>query len=255
MTTKIEWVQNPDGTLGKTWNPVTGCTKISLGCLHCYAERMAKRLAGRHGYPKDNPFRVTLHPDRLEHPLKWKKPLMIFLCSMSDYFHEDVREDYIFQVLNIIKKCPQHTFQILTKRSDRMLNISKKIKQWPANAWLGVTVEAKKYKVRIDHLKQVNASIKFLSCEPLLADLEEIDLYGIDWVIVGGESGPKSRPMHPEWATNLRDQCIMKGVPYFFKQWGGKNKKANGRTLEGKEWCQMPIVPSYFKNKQMELAL
>ena len=136
-----------------------------------------------------------------------------------------------------------------------MHNISTKIKQWPSNVWLGVTVEAKKYKVRIDHLKQVNASIKFLSCEPLLADLGEIDLEGIDWVIVGGESGPKSRPMHPEWATNLRDQCIMKGVPYFFKQWGGINKKANGRTLEGKEWCQMPLVPSYFKNKQMELAL
>jgi len=255
VTTKIEWVQNADGTQGKTWNPVTGCTKISLGCLHCYAERMAKRLAGRYGYPKDNPFQVTLHPDRLEHPSKWKKPLMIFLCSMSDYFHEDVPEDYIFQVLNIIKQCPQHTFQILTKRSERMLNISQKIKQWPANAWLGVTVEARKYKNRIDHLKQVNASIKFLSCEPLLEDLGKIDLDGIDWVIVGGESGPKSRAMSPKWVPNIRDQCLAKNVPYFFKQWGGKNKKANGRTLEGKEWTQIPIAPKLPQNKQMEFSL
>jgi len=255
LTTKIEWVQNPDGTQGKTWNPATGCTKISLGCQHCYAERMAKRLAGRYGYPKNNPFKVTLHPDRLEHPLKWKKPLMVFLCSMSDYFHEDVPEDYIFQVLNIIKQCPQHTFQILTKRSERMLNISQKIKQWPFNAWLGVTVEAKKYKTRIDHLKQVNASIKFLSCEPLLEDLGEIELYGIDWVIVGGESGPKSRPMNYKWVTHIRDQCLAKNVPYFFKQWGGKNKKANGRTLEGKEWTQIPITPSLPEDQQMELAL
>lgn len=254
MTTKIEWVQNPDGTLGKTWNPITGCTKISLGCQYCYAERMAKRLAGRHGYPIDNPFQVTLHPDRLNRPVKWKKPIMIFMCSMSDYFHEDVPEDYLFQILETIKQCPHHTFQILTKRSERMLKISHKIKQWPANAWIGVTVEAKQYKVRINHLKQVNASIKFLSCEPLLEDLEKIDLDGIGWVIVGGESGPKARPMRHEWVTHIRDQCLTNGVPYFFKQWGGVNKKANDRMLEGKEWNQVPVIPSFPKDKQIQLA-
>jgi len=254
VTTKIEWVQNPDGTLGKTWNPVTGCTKISLGCQYCYAERMAKRLVGRHGYPIDNPFQVTLHPDRLNRPFKWKKPIMIFMCSMSDYFHEDVPEDYLFQILETIKQCPHHTFQILTKRSERMLKISHKIKQWPANVWIGVTVEAKQYKIRINHLKQVNASVKFLSCEPLLEDLGEIDLDGIGWVIAGGESGPKARPMRHEWVTNIRDQCLTKGVPYFFKQWGGVNKKANGRILEGKEWNQLPVIPSHPKDKQVQLA-
>ena len=152
MPTEIEWVQNRDGTQGKTWNPITGCSKISLGCRNCYAERLAKRLAGRHGYPKDEPFRVTFHSERLYQPLEWKKPLMIFLCSMSDFFHRDISDDYILQILDIIKRCPHHTFQILTKRSHRMVQISNKIKRWPSNVWIGVTVEAKKYKDRIDCL-------------------------------------------------------------------------------------------------------
>jgi len=245
VTTKIEWVLNSDGTLGKTWNPITGCTKISAGCKNCYAERMSKRLAGRYGYPSKNPFQITLHRNRLEQPVSWRKPLMIFLCSMSDFFHEDVPLDYNLDIIRIINKCTHHTFQILTKRSDRILKISQKIKRWPDNAWLGVTVETKDCKKRITHLKQVDCAIKFLSCEPLLEDLGELDLNGIDWVIVGGESGPGARPMHLKWATNLRDQCVSMGVPYFFKQWGGKNKKASGRILEGKEWSQIPNSISY----------
>jgi len=255
MSTKIEWVQNGAGTQGKTWNPISGCSKISRGCKYCYAERMAKRLAGRYGYPEDEPFRVTIHPERTTQPLKWSKPLMIFLCSMSDFFHKDVSDDYIFQILKIIRQCPHHTFQILTKRSNRMLTIDRRIKQWPSNTWLGVTVEGRDYKKRIDYLRLIDGPVRFLSCEPLLEDLGEINLHGIDWVIVGGESGPKARPMRLEWVTKIRDQCLAKKVPYFFKQWGGTNKKATGRKLEGKEWNQMPKIYRSPNNSQMKLAL
>lgn len=255
MTTKIEWVLNLDGTKGKTWNPITGCTKVSTGCNYCYAERMAKRLAGRHGYPKDEPFKLTLHPKRLSQPLAWKKPLMIFLCSMSDFFHEDVPEDYIHQILDVIKKCPHHIFQILTKRSNRMIQINEKIKQWPENVWIGVTVETKEYKYRIDDLKRVNSTVRFISCEPLLGNLGNLNLQFIDWVIVGGESGPKARPIRREWVTGIRDQCLEKNVPYFFKQWGGVNKKANGRRLEGKEWNQMPKSYEVQSSSQIKFVL
>lgn len=244
MSTKIEWVQNLDGTKGKTWNPITGCTKISPGCQHCYAERMAMRLAGRHGYPLKDPFSVTLHPDRIEQPLRWKKPLTIFVCSMSDYFHEDVPKSFIFNIIEIIEKCPQHIFQILTKRVNRMLEISEEIGYWPDNVWMGATVESKEYEERVESLRKINASIKFLSFEPLLSDLGDLDLDGINWVIVGGESGPKARSMKSEWAINIRDQCLEKNIPYFFKQWGGINKKFNGRKLEGIEWNQMPSLNS-----------
>lgn len=240
MSTKIEWVKNPDGTAGKTWNPITGCTKISLGCQHCYAERMAYRLAGRHGYPADEPFHVTLHQQRLEQPLRWNKPLVIFVCSMGDFFHKDVPDSFIFDILNVIKQCPQHIFQILTKRAERMLKISQEIGQWLPNVWLGVTVEAEEYKRRIDYLRHIKSSVKFLSCEPLLNDLGEVNLDGIDWVIVGGESGPKARPMNEKWAATIRDQCLKNKIPYFFKQWGGVNKKIAGRHLEGREWNQFP---------------
>ena len=240
MTTKIEWVKNFDGKQGKTWNPITGCTRIGLGCQQCYAERMAKRLAGRHGYPQKNPFQVTLHPERLEQPMKWKKATMVFVCSMSDIFHKSIPDNFILNILHIINNCPQHTFQILTKREKRMLDISRKIKYWPDNVWIGVTVESKEYKKRIDLLRKVKASIRFLSCEPLLGDLGKVNLKGINWVIVGGESGPNFRPMESKWATNIRDQCLKKDIPYFFKQWGGYNKKVNGRKLEGKEWSQTP---------------
>ncbi|QTA82289.1 DUF5131 [Desulfonema limicola] len=233
--TKIEWTES-------TWNPVTGCTKISEGCQNCYAERMAKRLAGRHGYSKENPFQVTLHPNRLAQPLKWKGNHIIFVCSMGDIFHKDVPEDYILQILDIIKKSPNHTFQILTKRAERMLEISKKIGQWPDNVWMGVTVESKSCTERINMLNKVKSTVRFLSCEPLLNDLGKLDLKKINWVIVGGESGFSSRPMLPKWATSIRDQCLKAEIPYFFKQWGGFNKKKAGRSLEGKEWNQMPEV-------------
>jgi protein gp37 len=244
MSTKIEWVRNLDGTQGKTWNPITGCTKISRGCLNCYAERIAKRLAGRHGYHLDHPFILTLHPNRLIQPLSWNKPLMVFVCSMSDIFHDEVPDSYILQTLEIIKRTPQHIYQILTKRSKRMLKFSRKIRNWPENVWIGVTVEASEYKERIDLLRQIKAPIRFLSCEPLLDDLGILNLERIDWVIVGGESGWNSRPMHSEWAASIRDQCLKGNIPYFFKQWGGSNKKAAGRRLEGKEWSQMPVFPA-----------
>lgn len=234
---KIEWTE-------ATWNPATGCSKLSRGCLNCYAEKFAKRFAGRYGYPKDNPFQVTLHPNRMSKPLKWSKPHKIFVCSMGDLFHENVPENYIFEILNVIKRCPNHIFQILTKREKRMYEISQKIGCWPNNVWLGVTVEGKECVNRIDSLKKINATIKFMSCEPLLENLGKIHLQGINWVIVGGESGYKARTMSPEWAISIRDQCLKENIPYFFKQWGGANKKKAGRCLEGKEWNQMPIPSS-----------
>jgi protein gp37 len=240
MSTKIEWVQNPDGTRGRTWNPSTGCSKISSGCKHCYAERMAYRLAGRYGYPADEPFKVTLHPERLKQPHSWKKSLMIFVCSMSDLFHEDIPDDFIFRVVETMENCPHHTFQLLTKRSRRLFEVSDKITAWPNNIWVGVTVEAKEYKYRMDDLRKVNALVRFVSCEPLLEDLGKLNLDGIDWVIVGGESGPRARPIRLEWVAKIRDQCLDKQVAYFFKQWGGVNKSAAGRKLEGREWNQMP---------------
>jgi len=235
FNSSIEWTES-------TWNPITGCTKISEGCINCYAERIAKRLAGRYGYPINNPFRVTPHPDRLLQPFKWRGSHMIFVCSMGDLFHDDVPESFILEILTIIKKCPHHIFQILTKREKRLLEISNKIGQWPDNVWIGVTVESKKYENRIDYLRSVNASVKFLSLEPLLNHLGVINLKGINWVIVGGESGPRARPMQLEWAINIRDQCLSKNIPYFFKQWGGFNKKASGRCLEGREWNELPNI-------------
>lgn len=232
---KIEWTES-------TWNPVTGCTKISSGCRNCYAEKMAKRLAGRYGYPKRNPFQVALHPNRLSQPLNWKGNHIIFVCSMGDIFHKDIPESYIFDILDVIKNTPNHTYQILTKRAEHMLEISKKVGKWPENVWMGVTVESKSCINRIKLLKQVKSSVRFLSCEPLLNDLGLLNLKKINWVIVGGESGFNARPMRSEWATNLRDQCLASDIPYFFKQWGGISKKKSGRTLEGEEWNQMPKI-------------
>jgi protein gp37 len=246
---KIEWTET-------TWNPVTGCTKISKGCLNCYAERMAKRLGGRYGYPNDNPFQITLHPNRLFEPYKLKKQHIIFVCSMSDLFHEKVPDSYIFEILNVVKKCPQHTFQILTKRAERMLQFSLKAGSLPDNLWFGVTVEAEEYKIRIDLLRRTGTIVKFLSCEPLLNDLGKINLHKIDWVIVGGESGFNARAIKAEWVINIRDQCLNNNIPFFFKQWGGINKKKSGRYLEGKEWNQMPELKFEKKiiSSQMQLA-
>lgn len=228
----IEWTES-------SWNPVTGCSKISDGCAHCYAERMAVRLRGMGQHKYRNGFQVTLHEDSLGEPLSWKKPTFIFVCSMGDLFHEDVPDDYIFQVFKMMNVVKRHTFQVLTKRSQRLYEIADML-PWADNIWAGVTMESSKYYHRIDHLRNIPAKVKFLSLEPLLSDLPDLNLSGIDWVIVGGESGAGARPMTKNWVVNIKNQCIGNGVPFFFKQWGGVNKKANGKMLEGRIWQERP---------------
>lgn len=228
----IEWTES-------TWNPVTGCTKISPGCKYCYAERMAERLQAMGQANYANGFQLTPQPHMLELPLKWKKPQTIFVNSMSDLFHEDVPIEYIQKVFGVMNQANWHRFQILTKRAERLDALSPLL-NWTSNIWMGVSVESDEYRERIDHLRRTGASIKFLSLEPLLGPLSRLDLTDIDWVIVGGESGPRSRPMHTEWVIDLRDQCRQAGVPFFFKQWGGKNKKQAGRVLEKRVWNEMP---------------
>jgi protein gp37 len=230
---KIEWTQ-------ATWNPTTGCTKISLGCANCYAERMSGRLNAMGVEKYKNGFSLTIHQDTLEKPIRWKKPKLIFVDSMSDLFHENVPFDYIQKVFNVMKQAAWHQFQILTKRSKRMLDISNYL-DWPSNVWMGVSVESQEYSYRIDRLNETRAAIKFLSLEPLLGPMPNIPLVGIDWVIVGGESGPGARPMKEEWVTSIRDMCISTNTPFFFKQWGGKNKKISGRSLQGITWSQIPV--------------
>jgi protein gp37 len=228
----IEWTD-------ATWNPVTGCSKVSPGCKHCYAERFSKRLQ-RMGVKKYvNGFRVTLHPDSLKIPLDWKKPRKVFVNSMSDLFHEDVPVDFIKDVFHVMRQATWHQFQILTKRSERLRELSPHI-DWPSNVWMGVSVENDAYKFRIDHLRETGACVKFLSLEPLLGPLTNMNLDGISWVIVGGESGPGARPMSQEWVISIRDQCRSANIPFFFKQWGGVNKKRNGRQLEGRTWDDIP---------------
>ncbi len=230
---KIEWTET-------TWNPVTGCTKISTGCKNCYAERMAMRLYYM-GHPNyKNGFQLTMHPHLLDAPLHWKKSKMIFVNSMSDLFHEDVSEEFILSVFRTMRLANWHVFQILTKRSERLKALSEKI-YWPENVWMGVTVESKDHLKRIDDLRLTGAKTKFLSCEPLLSDLPQMDLAYIDWVIVGGESGPGSRVIEKSWVYDIQSQCEQANVPFFFKQWGGLNKKKAGRLLDGKTWDEMPI--------------
>ncbi len=232
QNSKIEWT-------GSTWNPVTGCTKISAGCKNCYAERIALRLKAM-GQPNyRNGFRVTIHPHVLEIPFRWKQPRTIFVNSMSDLFHKDVPSEFIERIFDVMRGTPQHRFQVLTKRSTRMLEQNSRL-VWPDNIWMGVTVENAECTFRIDHLRQTDTAIKFISFEPLLGPIPDIDLKGIDWVIVGGESGPGARPMRPEWAIDIRDRCLEAEVPFFFKQWGGVNKKKTGRILEGRTWNQIP---------------
>ena len=230
---KIEWTES-------TWNPVTGCTKISSGCKNCYAERMALRLkaAGSRNYI--NGFRVATHPHVLKIPLHWKQPHTIFVNSMSDLFHSNVPLDFISKIFDVMCQASHHRFQALTKRSHRLLQLSPKL-PWPENVWMGVTVENAGCTFRIDHLRQTPAVIKFVSFEPLLSPIPNINLEGIDWVIVGGESGPGARTMKPEWAIDIRNQCLTADIPFFFKQWGGVNKKKNGRSLAGQTWSQMPL--------------
>ncbi|PIP72505.1 MAG: hypothetical protein COW89_06055 [Nitrospinae bacterium CG22_combo_CG10-13_8_21_14_all_47_10] len=228
----IEWTES-------TWNPVTGCTKISPGCKNCYAERMAKRLLamGQPNYAKG--FKLAMHDHVLELPLKWKKPQTIFVNSMSDLFHKDVKKEFIQKVFDVMNRAPWHNFQVLTKRAERLAELSDRL-PWSKNIWMGVSIENDEYKSRIDCLRYTDANVKFISFEPLIGAVGKVNLKKIDWAIVGGESGPGARYMDPQWATDLRDQCVKQKVPFFFKQWGGINKKKTGRKLEGKYWNQMP---------------
>lgn len=232
----IEWTE-------ATWNPVTGCTKVSPGCKFCYAERMAARLQAM-GQPNyRNGFRITLQPQMLQLPLRWRKPKTIFVNSMSDLFHGDIPLEYLLRVFDVMRRAHWHTFQVLTKRSDRLADLDREL-AWSPNIWMGVSVERDDCRFRIEHLRSTRAKLKFLSLEPLLGPLPDLDLRGIDWVILGGESGPSARPMDAAWATDVRDQCRRAQVQFFFKQWGGRNKKRTGRKLEGRTWDQMPIAVS-----------
>jgi protein gp37 len=228
----IEWTQT-------TWNPVTGCTKISPGCKHCYAERMAERLLAM-GQPRyRNGFEVTLQPDIVELPLQWKLPRIIFVNSMSDLFHDAVPAEFIHRCFDVMCRAKQHTFQILTKRAERLLDMSREL-PWPHNIWMGTSIENAQYTWRAKMLAKVNAAVRFLSVEPLLGPIPRLPLQKIDWVIVGGESGRGARPMHEEWVTQIRNRCQMKKVPFFFKQWGGVQKCRTGRKLDGRTWDEMP---------------
>jgi protein gp37 len=234
--TKIEWTE-------ATWNPVTGCSYISDGCKNCYARRMAIRLHAMGNKRYFNGFDVTLHEDLLEAPLGWRAPKNIFVNSMSDLFHQDIPLNFINKVFSTIKQAKQHTFQVLTKRAERLEELCNKL-DWPDNLWIGVTVESCKYKYRIDHLRRVPATVRFLSIEPMIGPIGKVDLSAIDWVIVGGESGPGARTIEKKWVDQIKSQCVNKGVPFFFKQWGGTNKKKTGRLLDGKIWNQYPSTAS-----------
>jgi len=228
----IEWTES-------TWNPITGCNKISPGCKNCYAERLAKRLKAMGQANYKNGFRLTLQPRMLELPLSWKKPQTIFVNSMSDLFHKNVPLEYIQQVFDVMKRAHWHRFQVLTKRSSRLAELSPFL-EWSPNIWMGVSVESQKYDYRIDNLRRTGAAIKFLSLEPLLGALKNLNLSEMDWAIVGGESGYGARPILEEWVTEIRHQCQNQNVAFFFKQWGGINKKKTGRLLEGRTWDEMP---------------
>ncbi|GAK60812.1 Gp37Gp68 family protein [Candidatus Vecturithrix granuli] len=230
--TKIEWTDT-------TWNPVTGCTKVSSGCKYCYAERMAIRLRAMGQERYKNGFEVTLHHDLIEEPFKWIKPRIIFVNSMSDLFHEDIPFEFIQQIFHTMAQCPQHIFQILTKRSERLRRLAHQL-NWPENVWIGVSIENESTIHRLDDLKHVPAFIRFLSCEPLLGPLKNLALEGIHWVIVGGESGPGARPMRAEWVDSILWQCKQQNVEFFFKQWGGVQKKRTGRILHGKTYSALP---------------
>ena len=228
----IEWTDS-------TWNPVTGCTKVSPGCKHCYAETFAERWRGIPDHPYEQGFDLRLWPERLDLPLSWKKPRTIFVNSMSDLFHEKVPLSFIRKVFRTMKRAEWHTFQVLTKRAERLAAVGPKL-DWPSNVWIGVSVETAKYLYRIDMLRDIPGAVRFLSLEPLLGSLGRLNLTGIDWVIVGGESGPRARPLDPEWVRATRDQCLGAGVPFFFKQWGGVQKKKAGRVLDGRTWDELP---------------
>jgi protein gp37 len=233
---KIEWT-------GATWNPVTGCTKVSDGCKNCYAERIAYRLQAQGQPHYVDGFEVRIHEDSLGIPLKWKKPRIVFVNSMSDLFHEEIPMEFLKRVFLVMNHAKQHVFQILTKRSEYLLKMNREL-VWSENIWMGVSVENQKYLGRIEHLRNTHAHIKFISIEPLLGPMVDMNLSGIDWVILGGESGPRSRMMKRSWVENIRDQCVEAKVPFFFKQWGGFDRKKSGRVLDGKVWEEMPKIQS-----------
>jgi protein gp37 len=236
----IEWTD-------ATWNPVTGCTKISTGCDNCYAERFSERFRGTPGHPFENGFDLTLRPHRLDQPLSWRRPRMIFVNSMSDLFHKDVPKEFIGRVFDTMEKAHWHTFQLLTKRSSLMRNFLQSrygTLPGPQHIWCGVSVEDGTKLSRVRHLQKAPAGVRFLSIEPLIGPIEDLNLAGIDWVIVGGESGPRSRPMKREWVRSVRDQCKAAGVAFFFKQWGGLRPKTGGRKIDGREWSQFPMPPA-----------
>ena len=229
----IEWTDS-------TWNPVTGCTKVSPGCKHCYAETFAERWRGIPEHPYEQGFDLRLWPKRLELPLRWRKPRTIFVNSMSDLFHDGVPDAYVKEVFDVMERAHWHTFQVLTKRADRLATMAPAL-TWPENVWMGVSVESAEYAWRADRLRRVPAAVRFLSVEPLLGGVGKLDLTRIDWVIVGGESGPGAREMRPEWVREIRDHCLDSRVPFFFKQWGGVQKKKRGRLLDGRTWDEMPL--------------
>ena len=240
---KIEWTE-------MTWNPVTGCTKVSQGCKHCYAERMAKRLHAMGVQRYQNGFNVTLHEDLVDTPTKWKQPRLIFVNSMSDLFHEDIPVEFIQRIFDTMVRCPQHTFQVLTKRSQRLSELATHL-PWPKNVWMGVSVENSQVMHRIRDLIKVPATVRFLSCEPLIGQLDNISLKGIHWVIVGGESGPNARPLKIEWVESIFHQCKTADVPFFFKQWGGTRKDLTGRTLHGRTYDEMPLADKFRLQPQL----
>jgi protein gp37 len=233
LASTIEWTQS-------TWNPLTGCTKISPGCLNCYAQRMSLRLKAMGNPNYENGFAIAMHEDALGLPIKWKKPQTIFVNSMSDLFHEAVPDDFIFRVFEVMRQADWHRYQILTKRSERLMNMSPSL-PWAPHIWMGVSVEDQSHAFRVEHLRVTGAETKFLSLEPLLGSIIDLNLEDIDWVIVGGESGPHSRPVKKEWVIGIRNQCQINAIPFFFKQWGGFNKKKAGRELEGRIWNEMPM--------------
>jgi protein gp37 len=228
----IEWTD-------ATWNPVTGCSKVSPGCAHCYAETFAERFRGTPGHPYEQGFDLQLWPKRLSLPLTWRQPRRIFVNSMSDLFHEDIPIEFIQQVFAVMQQCHWHQFQILTKRHARLASMAASL-PWPENVWMGVSIENRRFVHRADYLRQVPSAVRFISAEPLLGRLEGLDLTGIDWLIAGGESGARHRPMKIEWVRELRDRCLAEGVAFFFKQWGGRYSKQGGRVLDDREWSQLP---------------
>jgi protein gp37 len=228
----IEWTE-------ATWNPVTGCTQVSPGCAHCYAKTFAERWRGVPGHPYEQGFELKLWPERLDQPLRWRRPRVIFVNSMSDLFHEEIPEAFIEEVFRVMGKADRHVFQILTKRHERLLELCHQL-PWPPNVWMGVSIENRRFVHRADYLRQVPAAVRFISAEPLLGSLEDLDLSGVDWLIAGGESGPGHRPVHEEWLIELRDRCSQEKVAFFFKQWGGARPKSGGRLLDGRSWDEMP---------------